>query len=51
LGPDDRPALEGLCAYIGRAIFACSRVEYDRSGGAVRYRTAKGARLSLDALE
>ena len=51
VGPDDRPALERLCAYIGRAVFASSRVEYDPSSGAIHYRTAKGAQLSLDALE
>jgi hypothetical protein len=51
VGPDDRPALERLCAYIGRAVFASSRVEYDPSSGAVHYQTAKGAQLSLDALE
>jgi len=34
VGPDDRPALERLCAYIGRALFAYSRVEYDPSSGA-----------------
>jgi hypothetical protein len=49
--PDDRRALERLCAYIGRAVFASSRVEYDPSSGAVHYQTAKGAQLSLDALE
>jgi hypothetical protein len=49
--PDNTPALERLCAYIGRAVFASSRVEYDPSTGGVRYRTAKGAQLSLDALE
>jgi hypothetical protein len=49
--PDDAPALERLCAYIGRAVFASTRVEYDPTTGAVSYRTAKGAHLSLDALE
>ena len=49
--PDDRSALERLCAYIGRAVFASSRVEYDPPTGAVHYQTAKGAQLSLDALE
>jgi hypothetical protein len=49
--PDDRWALERLCAYIGRAVFASSRIEYDPSSGAVHYRTAKGAQLSLDTLE
>jgi len=49
--PDDAPALERLCAYIGRAVFASTRVEYDPSAGTVRYRTAKGAQLCLDALE
>jgi len=39
--PDDTPALERLCAYIGRAVFASTRVEYDPSAGTVRYRTAK----------
>jgi hypothetical protein len=51
VGPDDRPALERLCAYIGRAVFASSRVEYDPSSGALHYQTAKGAQLSWDALE
>ena len=32
--PDDTPALERLCAYIGRAVFASTRVEYDPSSGA-----------------
>ena len=49
--PDDTPALERLCASIGRAVLASTRVEYDPSAGAVRYRTAKGAQLRLDALE
>jgi hypothetical protein len=49
--PDNTPALERLCAYIGRAVLASSRVEYDSSSGAVHYQTAKGARLNLDALE
>ncbi|RPI26209.1 MAG: hypothetical protein EHM61_12350 [Acidobacteria bacterium] len=43
--------MEHLCAYIGRVVFASSRVKYDPSSGAVHYRTAKGAQLSLDALE
>ncbi len=49
--PDDHPALERLCAYIGRAVFASSRVEYHPSSGGVHYRTAKGAEISLDTLE
>jgi hypothetical protein len=48
--PEDAPALDRLCACIGRAVFASTRVEYHPAAGAVSCRSAKGVRLGLDAL-
>ena len=49
--PEDRPALERLATYIRRPSFAASRLDYDSDQGQILYRTAKGTRQSLDALD
>ena len=51
IDPDDRPALERLAAYILRPSFAASRLHYDPEQGRIEYRTAKGVRRTLDALD
>jgi len=58
VGPDDRPALERLCApnFGSWATLAApssppAGSSTTRPAAAVHYRTAKGAQLSLDALE
>ena len=48
---DDRPALERLAAYLLRPSFAASRLHYDPEQGRIEYRTAKGVRRCLDALD
>ena len=48
---EDRPALERLAAYIRRPSFAASRLDYDSDRGQILYRTGKGTRQSLDALD
>ena len=48
---DDRPALEPLAAYILRPSFAASRLHYDDQQGRIDYRTPKGVRRTLDALD
>ena len=48
---DDRPALERLAAYLLRPSFAASRLHYDPQQGRIEYRTAKGVRRCLDALD
>ncbi len=51
IDPDDRPALERLAAYLLRPSFAASRLHYDPEQGRIEYRTAKGVRRTLDALD
>ena len=48
---EDRPALERLAAYILRPSFAASRLAYDPEQGQIDYRTPKGVRRTLDALD
>ena len=48
---DNRPALERLAAYILRPSFAASRLRYQAEQGRIEYRTAKGVRRTLDALD
>ncbi len=48
---DERPALERLAAYLLRPSFATSRLHYDPEQGRIEYRTAKGVRRCLDALD
>ncbi len=48
---EDRPALERLAAYIRRPSFAASRLDYDSDRAQILYRTGKGTRQSLDALD
>ena len=47
----DRPALERLAVYLLRPSFAASRLHYDPEQGHIEYRTAKGIRRCLDALD
>lgn len=48
---NDDPALERLTAYILRPSFAATRVQFDEADGQVEYRTPKGMRRSMDALD
>ena len=48
---NDRPALDRLAAYILRPSFAASRLAYDPEQVQIDYRTPKGVRRTLDALD
>lgn len=48
---EDEKALERLSAYILRPSFAGTRLRLDETNGQIEYRTAKGVRRSMDALD
>ncbi len=48
---EDQKALERLTAYILRPSFAGTRLQYNHHEGSIEYRTTKGIRRPMDALD